>query len=264
MLGVHRNTSPKSRFRRRGTKTTSKSTRKLNKFLLLSTRTNQKEQTKMNPPHSSTYFSSNNLNNPATSNFTNVQHHASNQHLPHSHTRFSSIPASHKHQSKEPVKPYPRTDFSFLNNQPAQHHSKPAPNIYGTNNASYLSKMKQLSLSQQQPQQKAESYQSDREKFFAEYIRNNGDAATQIIPNFLYIGGHRSVNNVASLVGDKVTHVLNMAGELSLDFGEMEKCQIRLLNVLAKDSKIYNIRKDFDLAFQFIDDCLRSRGRTIK
>lgn len=102
--------------------------------------------------------------------------------------------------------------------------------------------------------------QTERERFFAEYIKANGDAATQIIPNFLYLGGHRSVNNVQNLIADNITHVLNMAGELNLDYLEMEKHNIKLLNIMARDSKVYNIRRDFDQAFHFIDDCLKSKG----
>lgn len=54
-----------------------------------------------------------------------------------------------------------------------------------------------------------------------------------------------------------------MAGELNLNLMEMDRNNIRLLNVLAKDSKIYNIRKDFDQAFQFIDECLKIGGKII-
>ena len=102
--------------------------------------------------------------------------------------------------------------------------------------------------------------QEAREKFFADYIKANGDAASQIIPNFLFIGGHRSVNNVPNLVDDNITHVLNMAGELNLDMNLMQQNNIKLLNIMAKDSKAYNIRRDFDQAFEFLDDCLKSRG----
>lgn len=193
------------------------------------------------------------------------------------------------------MKPYPRTDFSFLSNEKFHENQKTTPspktkiepNIYGTNNVNYLLKMKNANLANQQLQhqqqyqpeipqyihldnrRKSRSQQDlnkraeEREKFFAEYIKQNGDAASQIIPNFLYLGGHRSVNNIPNLIDDGITHVLNMAGELRLDYIEMEKNNIKLLNVLAKDSKVYNIRRDFDQAFQFIDDCLRSKGKII-
>jgi len=52
-------------------------------------------------------------------------------------------------------------------------------------------------------------YQSEREKYFAEYIKNNGDAASLIVSPYLYLGGHRSVNNVNNLVTQGITHILN-------------------------------------------------------
>lgn len=198
-------------------------------------------------------------------------------------------------------KPYPRTDFSFIGTEPDNSQQvdkqttqtvkkKIEPNIYGTANANYLLKMKNLvnqnhqpkqsppqvpqyfelnrvnsvnrmSLRSQQEEQKEKA--ESRQKFFAEYIKQNGDAATEIIPKFIYLGGHRSVNNVPNLINDGITHVLNMAGELRLDFFEMEKHNIKLLNVLARDSKVYNIRRDFDHAFKFIDDCLKLKGKII-
>ena len=151
-----------------------------------------------------------------------------------------------------------------------------------TTTLSYLNKMKSHYLSHQQPQQPQQQQPSnfhsssinsksnhevnkqiEREKFFADYIKNNGDAATNIIPNFLYLGGHRSVNNINTLISDRITHILNMASELKLDVNEMTKHNIKLLHISAKDAKTYNIRFDFDRAFHFIDDCLKSRGKII-
>ncbi len=208
----------------------------------------KKVNPKMNPNNSNkvnSYF------NPGAGNSLTDAHTSNNKQPSITNSRFRS----------NPPRPYPRTDFSFLNSNSnlVKDPSKPAPNIYGKTNSNHLLKTSKLNINHQ----KNESHQSEREKFFAEYIKNNGDAASQIIPNFLYIGGHKSVINVPNLLTDKVTHVLNMAGELNLDFVEMDKCNIKLLNVLAKDSKNYNIRKDFDLTFQFIDDCLRSRGKFI-
>lgn len=106
-------------------------------------------------------------------------------------------------------------------------------------------------------------YQNEREKYFAEYIKNNGDAASLIVSPYLYLGGHRSVNNVNSLITQGVTHILNMASELKLDIVEMNKNNIKLLHIPAKDAKTYNIRSDFDRAFHFIDDVLKSKGKII-
>ncbi|RNA25119.1 dual specificity phosphatase 19-like [Brachionus plicatilis] len=102
-----------------------------------------------------------------------------------------------------------------------------------------------------------------KQKFLEEYLRINGDAATQIIPNFLYLGGHNSIKNVAELTKYGITHVLNMAQELSLNNHEYLDKKIKILQISAKDAEMYNIRPDFDLAFMFIDDCLRSGGKIV-
>ena len=43
----------------------------------------------------------------------------------------------------------------------------------------------------------------------------------------------------------------------------MNKNNIKLLHIPAKDAKTYNIRNDFDRAFHFIDECLRTKGKII-
>lgn len=237
------------------------------------------------------------FNGNSNNNFnTNYNTHNSYQYHKFQSTLSKGVKAAESQQILPTSKPYHRADFSFLGGErqraESAHKAKSkveSTNIYGTNNINYVLKMKELSLNQQarsrhqsvslnsahtksQPdvykssssgasqQQQASARQTERERFFAEYIKANGDAATQIIPNFLYLGGHRSVNNVQNLINDNITHVLNMAGELQLDYLEMEKHSIKLLNILARDSKVYNIRRDFDQAFHFIDDCLRSKG----
>lgn len=54
-----------------------------------------------------------------------------------------------------------------------------------------------------------------------------------------------------------------MASELKLDVAEMSKNNIKLLHIPAKDAKTYNIRSDFDKAFHFIDEALKSKGKII-
>ena len=44
---------------------------------------------------------------------------------------------------------------------------------------------------------------------------------------------------------------------------EMSKHNIKLLNIQAKDAKTYNIRTDFDQAFYFIDQALKSQGKIV-
>lgn len=102
-----------------------------------------------------------------------------------------------------------------------------------------------------------------KQKFLEEYMKINGDAASQIIPNFLLLGGHNSIKNANELSCQGVTHVLNMAKELKLNTQEYSNKNIKILQIGAKDIDMYNIRPDFDLAFMFIDDCLRSRGKII-
>lgn len=103
----------------------------------------------------------------------------------------------------------------------------------------------------------------EKQKFVAEYIRNNGDAATLIIPSFLFLGGHHSVKDADQLAKQGITHVLNMAQELNLDVHKLAANNIRVLSISAKDTRDYNIRSDFDTAFQFIDDCLKKKGKII-
>lgn len=102
-----------------------------------------------------------------------------------------------------------------------------------------------------------------KQKFLEEYLRANGDAASEIIPNFLYLGGHNSIKNATELSTKGITHVLNMAQELSLNTHEYSDKKIKILHMGARDFESYNIRPDFDLAFMFIDDCLRSGGKII-
>jgi hypothetical protein len=85
---------------------------------------------------------------------------------------------------------------------------------------SYLTRLKELNLckpnpkpqptslacptspaSSQSPQEAASgrTRQEERQRFFDAYTQANGDAATQIIPDFLYLGGHRSVNKVGEI-----------------------------------------------------------------
>lgn len=110
------------------------------------------------------------------------------------------------------VKKYGTTNFigfnkmkSFIPSTPTGNHSANTTTTNNSNNNSFVSsstysKSRFLTLSQ---------YQAEREKYFAEYIKNNGDAASLIVAPYLYLGGHRSVNNVNNLVNQGITHILN-------------------------------------------------------
>ena len=100
-------------------------------------------------------------------------------------------------------------------------------------------------------------------KFIRDYINNGGDAATLIVHPFLFLGGHRSVKDANELKTQGITHVLNMARELKLDVDELNKNNIKLMHITARDGKTYNMRNDFEKAFQFIDDALRTKGKII-
>ena len=100
-------------------------------------------------------------------------------------------------------------------------------------------------------------------KFLRDYVINGGDTASLIVHPYLYLGGHQSVNDPNELKAQGVTHVLNMARELKLDADELAKRNIKLLHISARDGKTYNMRNDFEKAFQFIDDALRSKGKII-
>ncbi len=106
-------------------------------------------------------------------------------------------------------------------------------------------------------------FPSKNEKLFNELVRNHNDEESTIIPGFLYLGGHNSVKYVNKLIAKSVTHVLNMAGELYLDSAQMNRNNIKLLHIEAKDTKTYNIRQDFDRAFKFMDEALIKKGKII-
>ena len=104
----------------------------------------------------------------------------------------------------------------------------------------------QSSQLQQQQQQSNNSLKqqqlAERAKLVNEYLKHIFDAATLIIPQFLYLGGHASVKNADSLAKMGITHVLNMAQELKLDPRRLAEKNIKLMHISAKDAKTYNIR----------------------
>lgn len=99
------------------------------------------------------------------------------------------------------LKKYGTTNFIGFNKMKNIQMSPTTPTNtnFVSNNATY-SKSRFVNLNQ---------YQTERERYFAEYIKNNGDAASLIVAPYLYLGGHRSVNNVSNLVSQGITHILN-------------------------------------------------------
>lgn len=85
---------------------------------------------------------------------------------------------------------------------------------------------------------------------------------TLILEPFLYLGsayGNRNTNLLDYL---GITHVLNMAMELPMN-PDLYNERFKFIHILADDSYTYNIRKDFDLAFQFIDDARATGGKVL-
>lgn len=83
-----------------------------------------------------------------------------------------------------------------------------------------------------------------------------------ILEPFLFLGsayGNRNTNLLDYL---GITHVLNMAMELPMN-PDLYNDRFKFIHILADDSYTYNIRKDFDLAFQFIDDARATGGKVL-
>ena len=95
-----------------------------------------------------------------------------------------------------------------------------------------------------------------------ERIKFRNDQATMIVPPFLYLGGHRSIKDLKSLYNQGITHVLNMARELQFDLQHLNMLpHIKVMSINAHDTQEYNIRGDFQKAFDFIDDAFVNNGR---
>jgi len=82
-----------------------------------------------------------------------------------------------------------------------------------------------------------------------------------ILEPFLYLGGSYGNRNAPLLYYLGITHVLNMAIELPMN-PDLYNNRFKLKHIAAHDTDRYNIRKDFEPAFQFIDDA-RSMGSKI-
>lgn len=52
-------------------------------------------------------------------------------------------------------------------------------------------------------------FESEQEKYFANYMKPNRNAASLIVAPYLYLGDVRSVRNVNDLINQGITHVLN-------------------------------------------------------
>lgn len=155
------------------------------------------------------------------------QHHQ-NPHHPHPHHH------PHSHASTAAF----GTSGFVLTGAPNNSSSNDSSSTIITNNSNQLShlnlNLNHHTLKQQQL--------AERAKLVNEYLKHIFDAATLIIPQFLYLGGHSSVKNADSLAKMGITHVLNMAQELKLDPRRLAENNIKLMHIAAKDAKTYDIR----------------------
>ena len=84
-----------------------------------------------------------------------------------------------------------------------------------------------------------------------------------ILKPFLYLGSAYGMRNPSLLEYLGVTHVLNMAMELPMSFELINNPRIKLRHILADDSEKYNIRFDFEQAFEFIDEAHMQGGKVL-
>ena len=83
-----------------------------------------------------------------------------------------------------------------------------------------------------------------------------------ILEPFLYLGSAYGMRNTKLLDYLGITHVLNMAVELPMN-PDLYSDRFKFIHILADDSYTYNIRKDFELAFQLIDDARATGGKVL-
>lgn len=84
-----------------------------------------------------------------------------------------------------------------------------------------------------------------------------------ILPPFLFLGGGYLNRNPQAANYFGITHVLNMAVELTPHPELFNTRQIKYKHIPADDSLYYNIRFHFDEAFELIDDARNSGGKIL-
>lgn len=84
-----------------------------------------------------------------------------------------------------------------------------------------------------------------------------------IVRPFLYLGSAYGMRNPSLLEYLGITHVLNMAMELPMSYEIINNPRIKLKHIFADDSERYNIRYDFDQAFDFIDEARAQGGKVL-
>ncbi|EAL70555.1 hypothetical protein DDB_G0273199 [Dictyostelium discoideum AX4] len=82
---------------------------------------------------------------------------------------------------------------------------------------------------------------------------------SEIIKDFLYLGGAENAGNRQQLINLKITHLVNMAGELDDVYPHLYKYYRANLD----DRPKANIYEHFEPVIQFINDCKKQGGRVL-
>ncbi|KAM9971927.1 hypothetical protein ACTFIW_011915 [Dictyostelium discoideum] len=82
---------------------------------------------------------------------------------------------------------------------------------------------------------------------------------SEIIKDFLYLGGVENAGNRQQLINLKITHIVNMAGELDDVYPHLYKYYRANLD----DRPKANIYEHFEPVIQFINDCKKQGGRIL-
>ncbi|CAF0730379.1 unnamed protein product, partial [Brachionus calyciflorus] len=84
-----------------------------------------------------------------------------------------------------------------------------------------------------------------------------------VLRPFLYLGG-ASVNQDPNLVNYYgITHILNLAYEITPNMHLYRNRNIQYKHIRADDALNYNIRNHFEEAFEMIDDARRTNGKIL-
>lgn len=118
----------------------------------------------------------------------------------------------------------------------------------------------QQQLSQQFAQQQ-QQHQQQQQQQAPKSVHLPVNEPTLILEPFLYLGGSYGNRNAPLLYYLGITHVLNMAIELPMN-PDLYNNRFKVKHIAAHDTERYNIRKDFEASFQFIDDA-RAAGSKI-
>ena len=114
--------------------------------------------------------------------------------------------------------------------------------------------MQSYRYAQQQQQQQQQQYaQQQQQQQQSKPVHLPVNEPSLILEPFLYLGGSYGNRNAPLLYFLGITHVLNMAIELPMN-PDLYNNRFKLKHIPGYDTDRYNIRKDFETSFQFIDE----------